>query len=285
MFGYIESFFSDPRNTLIFFLLAFPGRVLALSVHEFAHAWMANRCGDPTARLMGRMTINPLKHLDLLGTIMMLLVGYGWAKPVPVNPNNFRDYRKDDLKVSIAGVTMNFIMFVLSMLLMFSMIALALARIPVLDVNAVQNAPVFRASYSGIESIFKLESDGYYVIPLSVLLNQMPYASDYLIAPVFGTVVGFLYQMVGYFAVTNFILMVFNLLPVPPLDGYHVFNDLVLRRSLFVNARTAYICQGVMMILVFTGILGEGLAWVNDQVLQGAGSLAAAILRAMGLMS
>ena len=58
LFGYIESFFSDPRNTLIFFLLAFPGRVLALSVHEFAHAWMANRCGDPTARLMGRMTIN-----------------------------------------------------------------------------------------------------------------------------------------------------------------------------------------------------------------------------------
>ena len=111
MFSYISSLFTDPLATLGFFLLAFPGRILAISAHEFAHAWMADKCGDPTARMYGRLTLNPLKHLDLVGTLMMLLLGFGWAKPVPVNPYNFRNYRKDDLKVSLAGITMNLILF------------------------------------------------------------------------------------------------------------------------------------------------------------------------------
>ena len=106
MISYIDEFFRDPKGMLIFFLLAFPGRIMALSLHEFAHAWMANRCGDPTAKLMGRLTVNPAKHLDPLGTVLMLVVGFGWAKPVPVNPRNFRNPRWDDLKVSLAGVTM-----------------------------------------------------------------------------------------------------------------------------------------------------------------------------------
>ena len=108
----------NPREMLIFLLLSTPGRLMALSLHEFAHAWMANRCGDPTARMLGRLTVNPAKHLDPIGTIMMLLLGFGWAKPVPVNPRNYRNYRWDDLKVSIAGVTMNLIMFIASFLLM-----------------------------------------------------------------------------------------------------------------------------------------------------------------------
>ena len=128
MISYIESFFTDPVHTLIFFLLAFPGRILALSVHEFAHAWVANRCGDPTAKMLGRMTINPLKHLDPLGTILMLVVGYGWAKPVPVNPRNYRNYRQDDLKVSLAGVTMNLILFILSMVALAIVAGMAIAR-------------------------------------------------------------------------------------------------------------------------------------------------------------
>ena len=67
MISYIDEFFRDPKGMLIFFLLVFPGRILALSLHEFAHAWVANRCGDPTAKMLGRMTVNPLKHLDPLG--------------------------------------------------------------------------------------------------------------------------------------------------------------------------------------------------------------------------
>ena len=81
MFSYITSFFEDPKGMLIFLLLALPGRVMALSFHEWAHAYIANKCGDPTARAMGRMTLNPAKHLDPLGTIMMLLLGFGWANP------------------------------------------------------------------------------------------------------------------------------------------------------------------------------------------------------------
>ena len=131
MLTYIESFFSDPVNMLVIFLLAFPGRILALSAHEFAHAWVADRCGDPTARMLGRLTLNPMKHLDPLGTVMMRLVGFGWAKPVPVNPRNYRDYRRDDLKVSLAGVAMNLLLFVLAMLVMIGLAAFALSRIPV----------------------------------------------------------------------------------------------------------------------------------------------------------
>ena len=78
-FGYIEDLLSDPRGTLIFLLLALPGRLLAISCHEAAHAYVANRCGDPTARLMGRLTLNPFKHLDPVGVLMMLVLGLGGA--------------------------------------------------------------------------------------------------------------------------------------------------------------------------------------------------------------
>ena len=90
MFGYIQEILADPKGVLLIFLLALPGRLLAISAHESAHAWVANRCGDPTARLMGRISLNPLKHLDPVGLLMMVLFGFGWAKPVPVNPLNFR---------------------------------------------------------------------------------------------------------------------------------------------------------------------------------------------------
>ena len=100
-----DQFLFDPRGTLLILLIALPGRLLAISAHEAAHGWVADRCGDPTARLMGRVTLNPLKHFDVVGTLCMLVFGFGWAKPVPVNPLNFRNYRRDDLKVALAGVT------------------------------------------------------------------------------------------------------------------------------------------------------------------------------------
>ena len=284
MLTYIESFFSDPINTLVIFLLAFPGRILALSAHEFAHAWVAHRCGDDTARMMGRMTLNPLKHLDPLGTVLMLVLGFGWAKPVPVNPRNFRHYRQDDLKVSLAGVTMNLILFILSMAVMFFIVAAALGRVPVVSVSQPAGA-IFRATYAGQDCLFTLEGGEYYYLPLRSLLQMLPYASDYLVKPMFGEVPGYLYQMLGYFAMTNLVLCLFNLLPVPPLDGYHVLNDLVLRRNLFADPRTARIASTALFVLVMTGLVGRALGWGDQQVLAGAGNLAAAALRAMGLMS
>ena len=116
------------------------------------------------------------------------------------------------------------------------------------------------------------------------MLN-LPYAGEYLVTPAFGSVAGSLYQMLGYFGVTNLVLCVFNLLPVPPLDGYHVMNDLVLKRNLFADPRTARIASSVLFVLVMTGAVGRVLGWVDEQVLTGCGNLAAAALRAMGLMS
>ncbi|MBQ8110851.1 MAG: site-2 protease family protein [Clostridia bacterium] len=283
MINYITEFFNDPKGMLVFFLLAFPGRILALSLHEYAHAWVANRCGDNTAKLMGRLTVNPAKHLDPLGTILMLVVGFGWAKPVPVNPRNYRNYRRDDLKVSVAGVTMNLIMFALSFLLMTAVVALALNRVPTGTLTSA--VKVFRMEYAGVDALI-YPADNVY-IPVTTMLQNLPYLpADYLIKPVFGSVPGYLYQMLGYFCMTNLVLCLFNLLPIPPLDGYHVLNDLVLRRrQLFANPQTARIASTALFVLVLTGLLGRALGWVDTQILTGAGNLAAAALRALGLIA
>ena len=91
--------------------------LFAISVHESAHAWMANRCGDPTARLLGRITLNPLKHIDLIGTVVLPLFAmiaglpvFGWAKPTPVNPLNFRNHVRDDILTSVVGPISNFVL-------------------------------------------------------------------------------------------------------------------------------------------------------------------------------
>lgn len=84
--------------------------VIILTLHEFAHAAVAYACGDPTAKYEGRLTLNPLKHFDILGLIMFIFVGFGWAKPVPVNPNNFRHYKRDSILVSAAGVVLNLLL-------------------------------------------------------------------------------------------------------------------------------------------------------------------------------
>lgn len=82
--------------------------LLGFTVHEYAHAWMAYRCGDPTAKAEGRLTLNPFVHLDPLGTIFLFLVGFGWGRPVPVNPNNYHK-PSDEIKVSLAGIVANLI--------------------------------------------------------------------------------------------------------------------------------------------------------------------------------
>jgi Zn-dependent protease len=93
-------------------LIGLPILFFSLTVHEFSHAWAANRLGDPTARMMGRMTLNPIAHIDLMGLLMMVASGFrfGWAKPVPINPTNFRDWRKGTFLVSIAGPASNILL-------------------------------------------------------------------------------------------------------------------------------------------------------------------------------
>lgn len=101
----IAGLLNDPL-TLVFFLVAV---VFGLTVHEFAHAYVASRQGDQTARLMGRLSLNPLKHLDPIGALMFLVVGIGYAKPVPVNPANLKDGKRGDFYVSMAGIVTNLV--------------------------------------------------------------------------------------------------------------------------------------------------------------------------------
>jgi Zn-dependent protease len=94
--------------------------IYSVVIHEVAHGWVAYRMGDPTAKWMGRLSLNPLKHLDPFGTLMLFLVGFGWARPVPININNIPDRRKGLILVSAAGITAN---------ILFAFVALLIARL------------------------------------------------------------------------------------------------------------------------------------------------------------
>ena len=95
---------------IIYILAQFLAVIIVLTFHEFAHAYAAYKCGDQTAKFAGRMTLNPVKHFDPLGVVMFAFAGFGWAKPVPINPNNFKDYKKGSLWTSSAGVLTNYLM-------------------------------------------------------------------------------------------------------------------------------------------------------------------------------
>ena len=113
----LQTLFQDP---IVFFLLA-GALVLSISVHEFSHAFVANALGDDTAKKMGRMTLNPGAHLDPVGTLFLLLLGFGWGKPVPFNPINLKNPRRDSALVSLAGPVSNLILaIVLSLILKFT---------------------------------------------------------------------------------------------------------------------------------------------------------------------
>lgn len=252
MFSYVTSLLQNPINTLIFFLLAFPGRLLAISAHEYAHAWMADRCGDPTARMLGRLTMNPLKHLDPIGVIMMLVFGFGWARPVPVNPRNYRNYRRDDLKVSLAGVVMNLIMFLLGYIILTIAVLIA--------INA-----------TGAKELR-------YLAPYAIYLEPE------IIDATLGWVPARLFEMLGYFVQTNICLAIFNLIPVPPLDGYHVLNDLLLKRSPFVSQKIARNATGILFVLMFTGILGDGLSYAVNAAFRGMVWIMSKVLLLAGII-
>ena len=281
MFSYITSFMENPREMLILLLLSIPGRFMALSLHEFAHAWMANRCGDPTARMLGRLTVNPARHLDPVGTVMMLLLGFGWAKPVPVNPRNYRNLRWDDLKVSIAGVTMNLLMFVLSFLLMCGFVGFTIHGLPHLDSASIGSSGMFTVNLLGQRVV----CTGEYYFNTKDLFTMAPYIADYLIAPALGRMAGYIYQMLSYFVLVNIALAVFNLLPVPPLDGYHVLNDLLLRRSPFASPKVSRIAYGVLLVLIFcTPVISKLILFVENLLMTGLGSAMYALFCAVGLV-
>jgi len=224
-----------------------PALLLTLCCHEWAHAYMANRCGDPTARMLGRMTLNPLRHLDPIGTILMITVGFGWAKPVPVNPRNFRHRIADDVKVSLAGVTTNLVLF-----LFITAVMVAL--------NGLLWRPDVIAFYGGPRAFLEL-------FGLNFLLVQSGNVSGVLMQR------AWLAPIVAFLTVAaqmNLMVAIFNLLPIPPLDGYHVANNLILRGRLHITPQMAQMGMMAVMLLSFTtNILSDIMFFLATNV-QGA---------------
>ena len=207
--------------------------LIGLCCHEFGHAYAAYKSGDDTAKRAGRLTLNPLHHLDPLGALLMFFAGFGWAKPVPVNPYNYKGNRvKADLRVSLAGITVNLILFALFTYL------LTLISGFMWDVRSIEEVGLsalvsYREPYIAmIINGYGSELEAFMVVPALLPLARL----------------------FGLTSLINLNLAVFNLLPIPPLDGYHVVNDLVLRGKLFLSQRAFQIAMVVVMVLAAQGV-------------------------------
>ncbi len=197
--------------SIVFQIIVF---LFAISVHESAHAWTAWKCGDPTAYMLGRVTLNPLKHIHPIGTVLLpgiaLLTGLpviGWAKPTPVDPRNFQNEVRDDILTSVAGPVSNFL--------------------------------IAGAAVLGMTLIALVSSDGRALV--RSIAGGLPgqVAPTALVVPV----VVLFYQAM----LINVLLAVFNLIPIPPLDGSHV-----LRHFLSDSARDIYDMVGMAgLVLLF----------------------------------
>lgn len=146
----LQYLFSDPKN----FAIWVGALLVAITVHEFAHAWTADRLGDPTARLAGRVTFNPLAHLDPIGTLMLLFFRFGWGKPVPMDPFNLRNPRRDAAVISFAGPAANLTLaavlslfirlspFLLGLLLPFIFLSVMLAIFNLIPIHPLDGGKV-----------------------------------------------------------------------------------------------------------------------------------------------
>ena len=208
MLSILSQLQSDPVSTLIALLYRVPAVLIALTLHELAHGYVALRCGDPTAQMMGRLSFNPLRHLDPVGMAFMLLFGFGWARPVPVNPRNFKHFRRDDLLVSIAGVAMNLILFVLGFFLSYAVLAMALiflfrGGLPGLfgtseEVgNVICRAALFVMAALPFLGVTRLLSSYFYAMDEPRLAMVMAYADPAAATPVFVFLLPMLFDLDG----------------------------------------------------------------------------------------
>ena len=207
MFSTISGWFSDPVGQLKKIIMLLPAVLIGLTVHEWAHAFAAYRCGDPTAKNMGRLTLNPISHLDPFGFLGLLFLGFGWAKPVPVNPRNFRHFKRDDIIVSAAGVVMNFMTAFVFAILTWVLYAI----FPGLFANGVMQT------------------------------------------------------VLSYVISINLSLMVFNLIPLYPLDGSRILDALLMHRAprvcMWLHSYGRFILLGLLVLGLFSRILSPIVNW------------------------
>lgn len=186
--------FRLPPEVLV---LLIPVLLFALVFHEFSHGWVAYKLGDPTAKNQGRLTLNPLSHLDPFGSMMILFVGFGWAKPVPVDSRYLANPRKDMMKIAFAGPASNLILALVG----------------------------------------------------GILIRLTGYA-------------GPLTSMLILFTQINISLAVFNMIPIPPLDGSQIFSGIMIRRNpQLVMQLQMYGPQILMGLILFGMFTGVSIIW------------------------
>lgn len=197
----------DPLELLI----TIPAVLLSLTFHEFAHGFVAWKLGDSTARDRGRLTLNPLRHIDLMGLVCMVFLRFGWAKPVPVDPRNFRHPRRDMILVAAAGPAMNLVMAFFGVLI-------------------------------------------YYLIEIHLGGTR------------------FVSALGEFFVVTAILSVgfcVFNLLPLPPLDGSRIVTMLLPGKWVVLVARYERYIQIALLLLLITGLLTKPLSIMRGYLLHG----------------
>ena len=187
---------------LVRILKFLPGIILGLTVHEFCHAFVANMCGDSTSKDQGRITLNPLKHIDLLGFIMLIVAGFGWAKPVQFREENLRNPKTDVIKIALAGPLSN------------AVIAMVLS------------------------------------IVFSILAAYVPIYSS--------TTTQVVFEVLHYAIYINWGLFIFNLIPLPPLDGSHLLFNYLRKYPAVYNALYRY-----SSLLLFGLLIATTLTKIN----------------------
>ena len=210
--------------SLLHALTTLPGILIGFTFHEYAHAYMATKFGDPTPGNQGRLTANPIAHIDIWGFFLIVFAGFGWAKPVQTNPSYYRgDKRQKDLIVSIAGPITNLLIAII-----FAILTLVVVKTGIINTLDKNSASI----------IFNILQSAIWI---------------------------------------NCVLFIFNLIPIPPLDGFHVLADIVpgnLYNLIDTMERYGYI---ILMIFIISPLS-------NAVIGKGAGFIYNAILGVLGLM-
>lgn len=192
----------DYRMLLVYLLSIALAILIAGSVHESAHAFVAYKLGDPTAKNMGRISLDPSKHFSLVGALCFFIFGIGWLNPVLVNPRNLKNYRRDDVLISMAGPLSNLILSFL---------------------------------FYGLWFFTALHTDNY-------VLNMV----------------------CTYLVTVNLSLAIFNIIPIPPLDGFHVISSLFIRKGYKVVDFIQRFSSIILLVLLYTGIIGTIMDFFYD---------------------
>ncbi len=199
------------QNQLFSFLLSIPAVLLAITVHECAHGWAAYLMGDSTARYSGRLSLNPLRHMDPIGAICMLFFRFGWAKPVPINPSNFKNHRRGIITVSLAGPLSNFLLGLICCILFY------------------------------VISFFSRGNFVFLNFILTILIQSV-------------------YMNVG--------LMIFNLIPIPPLDGSKILMEFLpyqLKYKIYQYERYFGL---ILILLVYAGSMTPTLSLLQSYIIR-----------------